>query len=251
MTTIARRILNEQLDRLAPHMVGEALDIGGERVQVMQSFQRPDIRWKYLNIDERHSPDYVGSADHIPVDDEVFDTVLLLETLEHVADPDSVLNEAFRVLKTGGRLFLSVPFMYRHHPNPTDYIRWTHEKLFVELEEKRRLYIEVFLPRGGWLSVMLNDLSIGLSMFVPGTFLGSSLVAGMGRLLSFLITRSYPLWIKLDRRLCDAETMKSSFHRFTLGDLIVVKKTSKDESIPARKCPDVLRKPLYDIERPV
>jgi SAM-dependent methyltransferase len=49
----------------------------------------------------------VASATALPWEADRFDVVLLPELLEHVEDWQSVLNEAVRVLKPGGALFLS------------------------------------------------------------------------------------------------------------------------------------------------
>jgi len=47
--------------------------------------------------------------DAIPFGDEIFDLVLLIEVIEHVFDPFSLLKELHRVLKPGGMLICSVP----------------------------------------------------------------------------------------------------------------------------------------------
>ncbi len=49
----------------------------------------------------------VGSATRLPWQDQRFDVVLLPELLEHVDDWQSCINEAVRVLKPGGTIFLS------------------------------------------------------------------------------------------------------------------------------------------------
>lgn len=49
----------------------------------------------------------VGSATDLPYADASMDVVLLPELLEHVADWQSCLNEAVRILKPGGLLYLS------------------------------------------------------------------------------------------------------------------------------------------------
>jgi 2-polyprenyl-3-methyl-5-hydroxy-6-metoxy-1,4-benzoquinol methylase len=49
----------------------------------------------------------VGSATELPYADKMMDVSLLPELLEHVVDWESVLNEAARILKPGGLLFLS------------------------------------------------------------------------------------------------------------------------------------------------
>lgn len=52
-----------------------------------------------------------GNADgpHLPFRDGAFDAVVAGEILEHVLDPDALLDEAARVLRPGGRLVLTTP----------------------------------------------------------------------------------------------------------------------------------------------
>jgi len=52
----------------------------------------------------------VGDALSLPFRDLCLDGVILSEVLEHVSNPGRVLEEGSRVLKSGGRVLLSVPF---------------------------------------------------------------------------------------------------------------------------------------------
>ena len=69
----------------------------------------------------------------LPFADASFDTVLLLEVLEHVADARGVLAEISRVLKPGAVLLISVPFLYPIHDAPHDYLRFTPSGIDAEL----------------------------------------------------------------------------------------------------------------------
>lgn len=70
------------------------------------------------------SPDITATADGIPVEDGQFDAVLLTEVLEHVPDPVSALKEQWRILKPGGRILITVPFVWHLHELPNDYARY-------------------------------------------------------------------------------------------------------------------------------
>jgi SAM-dependent methyltransferase len=50
-----------------------------------------------------------GDAAALPIRDRCADAVLLLDVLEHLAEPDRAIAEAHRVLRPGGVLILSVP----------------------------------------------------------------------------------------------------------------------------------------------
>lgn len=70
-------------------------------------------------------PDVFGDAHTMPLRDRSADTVLLLDVMEHLRNPDDALVEIMRVLKPGGELILQVPFLYPIHDAPLDFQRWT------------------------------------------------------------------------------------------------------------------------------
>jgi SAM-dependent methyltransferase len=77
----------------------------------------------------------IGSHGQLPVGNEQFDCVLSTQVLEHVVDTSFYLAEAYRVLKPGGSLILSTHGMWKYHPDPTDYRRWTSDGLRLEIHE--------------------------------------------------------------------------------------------------------------------
>jgi ubiquinone/menaquinone biosynthesis C-methylase UbiE len=52
---------------------------------------------------------YLSNAEYLPFGNKNFDLVLMLDLLEHVPDDKIVLNEAHRVLKSGGFIIITVP----------------------------------------------------------------------------------------------------------------------------------------------
>ncbi len=73
--------------------------------------------------------DFECFLDAIPKPDATYDAILLTQVLEHVPDPSAVLRELNRVLKPGGRLFISVPLNGPLHGEPWHFFQFTHHGL--------------------------------------------------------------------------------------------------------------------------
>lgn len=76
----------------------------------------------------------------IPYKDGTFDVVFTTEVLEHTQYPEKLLDEMKRVLKRGGILFVSMPFVWPEHGTPFDFQRYTsfkHEQLLSKLNLKK------------------------------------------------------------------------------------------------------------------
>lgn len=72
---------------------------------------------------------YVEDASKMSFPDNSFDTVIMNDAMEHVAKPAEVLNEVYRVLKPGGKLYVNFP-PYNHpfgaHLSDVIGIPWVH-----------------------------------------------------------------------------------------------------------------------------
>ncbi len=78
-----------------------------------------DEKWNYVHLD------YIAPLDELPIADETFDAIICTQVLEHVKKPLECVIELFRVLKPGGRLFLTVPMSQEEHQVPYDFFRYT------------------------------------------------------------------------------------------------------------------------------
>ena len=66
-----------------------------------------DINEEYIKIAREKEVDAYIIEDQLPFSDNSFDTVILIEVLEHIVDPDKVLEEAKRVAKKN--ILITVP----------------------------------------------------------------------------------------------------------------------------------------------
>lgn len=89
------------------------------------------------------APDISGDAESIPVPDGQFDSAFLIKVLEHCLEYDKILKEANRVLKPGGHILITVPFLIWVHGSPYDYFRYTKNSLPIILERAGFSVIEL------------------------------------------------------------------------------------------------------------
>jgi len=95
----------------------------------------------------------------IPFNASSFDTVLCIEVLEHVEEPIAFIQEIVRILKSEGRLILSIPFSARRHHIPNDFQRFTREGLHRLLMQSGFVEIDI-VERGNDLCVITNKLLV-------------------------------------------------------------------------------------------
>jgi SAM-dependent methyltransferase/uncharacterized protein YbaR (Trm112 family) len=78
-----------------------------------------------LDIYPHENTDVAGDAHQLPLLDGSLDGVWLCAVMEHLARPFEVAAEVFRVLKPGGFVLVTVPFIQPRHGSPHDYFRYT------------------------------------------------------------------------------------------------------------------------------
>ena len=168
---LIHRIGNRMLQARLPALTGVVLDIGcGER-----PFEADILRFAdaYYGLDWSNSlhtlsADAIADANRpLPIRTESVDHVVSFEVLEHLSEPDVMLTEAFRVLKHGGRLTISVPFQWWLHEAPWDYQRFTRYGLEYHLRKAGFSGIDIH-PRGGFWTMWLLKLNYQLNRLPRG-----------------------------------------------------------------------------------
>jgi SAM-dependent methyltransferase len=119
------------------------------------------IRLDYpqTNIRYKLSPDIYGNAEFLPFKKNSFDSVLLLEVLEHIPNDRQALEQINSVLVSEGMLYLSVPFLYPMHDRPFDYRRYTVHGL-LHLLESAKFEVVTVISHGNSLLVAFQLLNL-------------------------------------------------------------------------------------------
>lgn len=113
----------------AHNLKGRLLDFGCGSKPYKELFSVDE----YIGVDfvnEGHPHDneqidvyYDGKT--IPFPEDSFDAVLCSEVFEHVFNLSEILVELNRVLKPGGKILITCPFLWKEHELPHDYARYT------------------------------------------------------------------------------------------------------------------------------
>lgn len=102
-------------------------------------------------------PTYSCDLSNIPVDDDRYDFILFNQVLEHVAEPQIVINELARVLKPRGVILCTCPFFYEEHEVPYDYFRYTQFAL-RKMFEAASLEVRSLAKLEGYLTTLSYQL---------------------------------------------------------------------------------------------
>lgn len=100
-----------------------------------------------------------GVGEKLPLPDGCFDDILAVDVLEHIADDNVALKEWRRVLKDGGRIFLTVPafpFLWSRHDEICHHFRRYSKSAILKILKKSGFVVEktgfwnflLFFPAG-------------------------------------------------------------------------------------------------------
>ena len=134
----------------------------------------------------------------LPIDSEVADSIVSLSVLEHLYEPQVMLNEAFRVLKKGGSIILQVPWQWWIHEAPHDYFRYTPYGLKHMLKKAGFVDIEVE-PQAGFFTTLVLKLNYFSLRFICGPKIIRAFLKVSYSIFWYIGQVLAPLLDKLDR----------------------------------------------------
>lgn len=150
------------------YAIGKLLDIGCGNKPYKAYFK--DYVKEHIGCDivqsSENAVDVICEATSIPLPDNNFNTILCTQVIEHVADHNELLKEAYRLLNQGGYIILTGPMYWPLHEEPYDFFRFTKHG-FKHLLEKVGFEVIEVQENGGKWSVLGQVICLTLPKF-PG-----------------------------------------------------------------------------------
>lgn len=141
----ARLNLYRAMIEYIPFLSGRLLDVGCgtkpyQQIVNVQEYLGLDVDNETTRM--RGIADFFYDGFQFPFNSESFDSILCNQVLEHVFNPDQFLREISRVLRSKGKLLITVPFVWDEHEQPYDYARYSSFGLRSLLEKSGFKIIE-------------------------------------------------------------------------------------------------------------
>ena len=147
---LIHKINNQSLARHLRLLTGRVIDLGcgisPYRIDILQ------VAEEYIGVDWSNSYHDLSNVDvlinitgPLSLGNECADTVVSFQVMEHLPEPGFFLSECYRILRSGGKLFITVPFNWHVHEAPYDYFRYTRHGL------------EYLLQQAGFIDILIEE----------------------------------------------------------------------------------------------
>lgn len=134
MDTLLRKAEYGALSKIK--LRGSILDLGGSYKSLYRKFWDTGEKIVSLNISAQAKPDIVHNLEKpLPIENESYDNVLLINVLEHIHNYKDLLRESARIIKKKGVLIIAMPFLFPIHPSPVDFWRFSEDILRLEISQ--------------------------------------------------------------------------------------------------------------------
>jgi SAM-dependent methyltransferase len=165
-----RKRIYTSLQKLSKEVNGNLLDFGCGSKPYLQFFSHCDSYTGldienpgHLHLDEHVDVYYDGKQ--IPFPENHFDTVFASEVFEHVFNLEEALSEIRRVLKPGGRLLFTCPFVWPEHEVPNDFARYTSFGI-ASLVNRQGFRILQQEKTGNFFEVIIQQIQLYIFFFL-------------------------------------------------------------------------------------
>lgn len=200
------------------HYKGVMYDLGAGESSYKEFFLRYADQYIAVDWEDSHhdtKADITADLNRpLPIESEVANCVVSISVMEHLCEPQLMLNEAFRILKPGGAMVLQVPWQWWIHEAPSDYFRYTPYGLKYMFEKAG--FVDVLVtPQSGFFTMWLTKFNYFTSRFIRGPWL-------LRRTINLVLL---PIWYLNQKVAPYLDRLDSNWSAKTTGYFVTAKKS--------------------------
>lgn len=167
---------------ILPYVKGRVLDLGAGKAKYKEILRKNST--DYIACDEKKNKniDKICDVTNLVFASESFDTIISNQVFEHIPNPFLVAGEIKKVLKSGGHVIITAPFMIPFHPDPKDNFRFSKEGLEEIFKSQGFEIIESGIY-GGFFMVLSEMLHF--SRFSPYNNKSGRFIAAIEKIAKF------------------------------------------------------------------
>jgi len=163
----------EVINHLLSHIHGRVLDLGAGSAKYKEMILQKASEYRSCDAAKNINIDDVCDVLNLQYPPESFETVISTQVIEHVNNPYKMAEQIFKVLKPGGKVIVTAPFLIPMHSDPDDYFRFTPSGLSEIFKQSGFVIIESG-HYGGFFMVLSE--TIHFSWFNPYKYKSSRLM---------------------------------------------------------------------------
>jgi SAM-dependent methyltransferase len=160
------------LGRKLPSVEGPVLEIGAKEYQQFTQSFRGFYPNEYVGVDLEPGDGVDVVADLSEslggLEEGKYGLVIACSVLEHVRNPRAMADNLVKLLRPGGAVFISVPWVWRYHAYPDDYQRFSWSGIQVLFPAVKWDQAEFSTTREGELFPAVKDADNNLAVVIEG-----------------------------------------------------------------------------------
>ncbi|MBI4245270.1 MAG: methyltransferase domain-containing protein [Planctomycetes bacterium] len=121
------------LKKMIPEVEGPIIEIGSKDYGNTSSFRDFYTGNEYIGTDQEAGKGVDVVIDLMttihPLKENYFELGISCSVLEHCSKPWIMADNISRLIKQNGKLYLSIPWVWRYHPYPDDYYRFSYKAI--------------------------------------------------------------------------------------------------------------------------
>ena len=103
--------------------------------------------------------DYIGNIWKINEKDNTFDIILCTEVIEHIPYPNETIKEFSRLLKSGGELLITAPFISLPHMTPYYYYSGFYKQWYIDMAKENNMKVIEIIENGNAYDFVAQELN--------------------------------------------------------------------------------------------